>query len=35
MAGGFRRLALLTYSLLEENTEENTKADENINYEDG
>lgn len=30
MAGGFRRLPLLIYSLLEENTEENTETNENI-----
>ena len=29
MAGGFRRLPLLIYSLLEENTEENTETSEN------
>ena len=29
MAGRFRRLPLLIYSLLEENTEENTEANEN------
>ena len=30
MAGGFRRLPLLIYSLLEENTEENSEKNENI-----
>ena len=35
MAGRFRRLPLLIYSLLEENTEENTETIENNNYEDG
>ena len=30
MAGGFPRLLLLIYSLLEENTEENTETNENI-----
>ena len=29
MAGGFRRLPLFIYSLLEENTEENTETNEN------
>ena len=35
MVGGFRRLPLLIYSLLEENTEENTETNENDMRMDG
>ena len=35
MVGGFRRLPFLIYSLLEENTEENTEANENNMKMDG